>query len=121
MVQVLTENDDIVLVQNTNSRIPVSGFFTLPAPGLYVIEATSYDIDETGSYNLTLTSSTATLGNPIDGSTFFVTKHYEDFFGRQPDAPGLQFWVNGINSCDALALCRQVKRIDTSAAFFFID
>ncbi|MBA3513057.1 MAG: pre-peptidase C-terminal domain-containing protein [Pyrinomonadaceae bacterium] len=313
---VLTENDDIVLVQNTNSRIPVSGFFTLPAPGLYVIEATSYDIDETGSYNLTLTSSTstpmstvqfssatatapesgnafltvtrtgnqstlvsvgystsdgtaisnsdylpasgtidippgensrtivvhfindsvvepsesfnvtlnnpgtgvtigapssvvvtitdddvaiptidlqgriteggnglagvtvwllhqatqqtrstvtgsdgryqfsgallnnvyevipfkdgywfsppslvvvvgpsnlgditATLGNPIDGSTFFVTKHYEDFFGRQPDAPGLQFWVNGINSCDALALCR-VKRIDTSAAFF---
>ncbi|MFN2511546.1 MAG: M12 family metallo-peptidase [Pyrinomonadaceae bacterium] len=61
---------------------------------------------------------TATLGNPIDGSTFFVTKQYEDFFGRQPDAPGLAFWVNGINGCDPFAACRQVKRIDTSAAFF---
>ncbi|CAN5881371.1 hypothetical protein BH18ACI4_BH18ACI4_07970 [soil metagenome] len=110
---VVTENDDIVFAQNTNSRIPVSGFFTLPAAGVYLIESTSYDQDETGSYTLTLAP-----GNPIDGSQFFVTKHYEDFFGRQPDAPGLQFWTNGIDGCEPFASCRESKRIDTSAAFF---
>lgn len=114
---VLTQNDDIVFAQDTNSRIPVSGFFTIPAAGLYVIESTAYDDaqdrNELGSYTLTLTP-----GNPIDGSSFFVTKHYEDFFGRQPDASGLQFWTNGIDGCDPFASCRPVKRIDTSAAFF---
>lgn len=110
---VLTENDDIIFPGNINSRIPINGFFTLPAAGLYLIESTSFDDNETGSYTLTLTP-----GNPIDGSPFFVTKHYEDFFGRQPDAAGLQFWTNGINGCDPFASCRPAKRIDTSAAFF---
>jgi hypothetical protein len=57
-------------------------------------------------------------GNFIDETQFFVTQHYRDFFGREPDAPGLQFWVNNIESCGAEAACREVKRIDTSAAFF---
>jgi hypothetical protein len=114
---VLAENDDIVFGTETNSRIPVTGFFTLPTTGLYVIESTAYDSEdndnELGSYTLTLTTA-----NPIDVSQFFVTKHYEDFFGRQPDAAGLQFWINGIDACEPFALCRPVKRIDTSAAFF---
>ncbi|MBA2526105.1 MAG: pre-peptidase C-terminal domain-containing protein [Pyrinomonadaceae bacterium] len=113
---VLTENDDNG--QNLNSRIPVSGFFTLPAAGLYVIESTSFDDNEVGTYTLVLTAGASTPGNPIDGSQFFVTKHYEDFFGRQPDAPGLQFWVDGIDGCIPSPSCREVKRIDTSAAFF---
>ena len=56
--------------------------------------------------------------NPIDRSDFFVTQHYHDFLNRQPDADGLQFWTQGIESCGADAACREVKRIDTSAAFF---
>ena len=60
----------------------------------------------------------ATKGNDIDQSEFFVTKHYDDFFGRLPDSGGLVFWVNNIESCTFSVQCRQVKRIDTSAAFF---
>ncbi|MBV8858069.1 MAG: DUF4214 domain-containing protein [Acidobacteria bacterium] len=57
-------------------------------------------------------------GNPIDDATKFVTQHYHDFLNREPDPDGLAFWVGGITSCGADAGCREVKRIDTSAAFF---
>jgi hypothetical protein len=56
--------------------------------------------------------------NPNDISESFVRQHYHDFLGREPDAAGLAFWVNNIESCGADARCREVKRIDTSAAFF---
>ena len=57
-------------------------------------------------------------GNPIDVSETFVCQHYHDFLNRVPDAPGLDFWTNNIESCGADAGCRDVKRVDTSAAFF---
>jgi hypothetical protein len=56
--------------------------------------------------------------NPIDSSAFFVRQHYHDFLNREPDAAGLQFWTDNIEKCGADAQCREVKRIDTSAAFF---
>jgi hypothetical protein len=56
--------------------------------------------------------------NPIDPTLFFVRQHYADFLSRVPDGPGLQFWTEGIESCGADARCREVKHIDTSAAFF---
>ena len=56
--------------------------------------------------------------NPIDRTDFFVRQHYLDFLNREPDAAGLNFWTQGIESCGADAGCREVKRIDTSAAFF---
>jgi hypothetical protein len=56
--------------------------------------------------------------NLIDETTFFVTQHYRDFLGREPDAAGLKFWKDNIDSCGANTQCREVKRIDTSAAFF---
>jgi hypothetical protein len=56
--------------------------------------------------------------NQIDETTFFVRQHYLDFLGREPDASGLQFWTNNINSCGVNAQCREAKRVDTSAAFF---
>ena len=59
-----------------------------------------------------------TPANPIDDSAFFVRQHYLDFLGREPDAAGLQFWINNIESCGDNQQCREVKRIDTSAAFF---
>jgi Tol biopolymer transport system component len=53
------------------------------------------------------------------GSTaFFVRQHYRDFLGRDPDAAGLQFWTGEIESCGANQQCREVKRINVSAAFF---
>jgi hypothetical protein len=56
--------------------------------------------------------------NPVDDSTFFVRRHYADFLNREPDASGLAFWVNQIESCGASAQCREAKRIHVSAAFF---
>jgi hypothetical protein len=56
--------------------------------------------------------------NPIDSTSFFVRQHYRDFLNRDPDAAGLQFWSNEINSCVNDLQCREIKRINVSAAFF---
>ncbi len=56
--------------------------------------------------------------NPINDTTFFVRQHYLDFLGREPDAEGLEFWVDNIRSCGTDLRCREVKRINVSAAFF---
>jgi uncharacterized protein (TIGR03118 family) len=56
--------------------------------------------------------------NPIDDPAFFVRQHYLDFLNREPDTAGLNFWVNQITSCGADAACRDIKRINVSAAFF---
>ena len=93
--------------------------------------------DET--FNVTLSNPTGTLvlgspatagvtikdndngpaqANPIDDSQFFVRQHYHDFLSREPDAAGLAFWTNEIEKCGADAQCREVRRINVSAAFF---
>ena len=80
----------------------------------------SFSVNEITTYVNSFGSclSDAAAGNPIDDPTFFVTQHYRDFLSRQPDSSGLNFWVNNINSCGANPGCIEVKRIDTSAAFF---
>ncbi|HWW77851.1 MAG TPA: hypothetical protein VNZ44_20775, partial [Pyrinomonadaceae bacterium] len=45
-------------------------------------------------------------------------QHYVDFLNREPDADGFNFWVNEIEKCGSDAQCREVKRINVSAAFF---
>jgi uncharacterized repeat protein (TIGR01451 family) len=61
---------------------------------------------------------TPSSSNPIDDSTFFVRQHYHDFLSREPDAAGLAFWVHEIEKCGADSQCREVRRINVSAAFF---
>ncbi|HEV7681949.1 MAG TPA: TIGR03118 family protein [Pyrinomonadaceae bacterium] len=56
--------------------------------------------------------------NPIDDSIIFVRQHYLDFLNREPDSAGLNFWVNQIESCGTDAACREIRRINVSAAFF---
>jgi hypothetical protein len=58
-------------------------------------------------------------GNPIESDTFLVRQHYLDFLNREPDSAGLEFWVNNITACGLDEGCRERKRIDTSAAYFF--
>lgn len=60
----------------------------------------------------------APVANPVDTSSFFVRQHYLDFLNREPDNAGLNFWVNEIESCGGDAQCREIKRINVSAAFF---
>ncbi len=61
---------------------------------------------------------TANGVNPVDTSSFFVREHYIDFLNREPDASGLNFWINNINGCAPQPSCIEVQRINTSAAFF---
>ncbi len=56
--------------------------------------------------------------NPVDDSAFFVRQHYRDFLNREPDPEGLAFWTGEIEQCGADAPCREVKRVNVSAAFF---
>jgi glucose/arabinose dehydrogenase len=60
----------------------------------------------------------STPSNRIGETEFFVRQHYHDFLSREPDPDGFQFWVNEIEKCGADAQCREVKRINVSAAFF---
>jgi hypothetical protein len=57
-------------------------------------------------------------GNPVDSTPDYVRQNYLDFLNRAPDASGFQFWSQGLDGCGADASCVQVKRVDTSAAFF---
>jgi hypothetical protein len=62
--------------------------------------------------------SPESTGNPIDDDIKFVTQHYRDFLNREPDAPGLAFWVSQIASCGSNAQCREARRVNVSGAFF---
>jgi hypothetical protein len=65
-----------------------------------------------------ISSTFAESSNPIDDSHTFVRQHYLDFLNREPDAAGWEFWIGKIESCGQDVQCREVKRIDTSAAYF---
>src|SRR3712207_8811339 len=56
--------------------------------------------------------------NPIDDTDYFVHQHYSDFLSRLPDTSGFLFWTDEIDNCGADAQCKEVKRINVSAAFF---
>jgi hypothetical protein len=61
--------------------------------------------------------------NAIEGAESFVREHYHDFLNREPDAAGLAFWTGEIAQCESRPeverqRCREVKRINVSAAFF---
>lgn len=57
-------------------------------------------------------------GNDIDDSHYFVEQHYRDFFDREADDSGLDFWEHQITSCGDDSGCRERARINTSGAFF---
>jgi probable HAF family extracellular repeat protein len=72
----------------------------------------------TATVTVAANDTPAPASNPIDDAQFFVRMNYHDFLGRRPDDPGLNFWTGGITACGSNVGCRDVKRIDTSAAFF---
>jgi hypothetical protein len=66
----------------------------------------------------TPTPTPTPAANPLDQTSFFVAQHYRDFLGREPDAAGLQFWTGEIENCGTDQQCREMKRVNVSAAFF---
>jgi hypothetical protein len=71
----------------------------------------------TATFTITDDSPESTT-NPLDDDIKFVTQHYRDFLNREPDAPGLAFWVSQIASCGSNAQCREAQRVNVSGAFF---
>lgn len=67
---------------------------------------------------VTIVDAGARSGNVIDDSREFVCQHYHDFLNRQSDQAGEDFWTQNIEQCGSNAQCRQVFRVETSAAFF---
>ena len=83
--------------------------YTLSPLGFPIqVGVSAYDVGEV----------TAVKANRIEETSFFVAQHYRDFLGREPDAGGLNFWINEIEGCGVDTGCREVKRINVSAAFF---
>jgi len=79
-------------------------------------------LNSPATVTVTINSNDAGNGpNPVRdasfSSDFFVRQHYVDFFNREADGPGLNFWKNQIDSCADQA-CRELRRINVSAAFF---
>jgi hypothetical protein len=70
------------------------------------------------TFNGTVDIGAYEAGNPIDEASFFVKQQYLDFLNRQPDQSGWDFWTNQITSCGSDAQCIQVRRVNTSGAFF---
>jgi hypothetical protein len=87
---------------------------------VYLDGTTGTRLGEAYFSNVSITDNdqAPTSANPADDSAFFVRQHYRDFLGRDPDAAGLAFWTNEIEKCGADAQCREVRRINVSAAFF---
>ena len=73
--------------------------------------------DYLGSWQPLLISTS----NPVDDAQFFVRQHYEDFFSREPDPSGFEFWTNEITSCGSDAKCIDTKRQNVSAAYRSAD
>jgi hypothetical protein len=64
------------------------------------------------------TAADSISGNDIDDSHYFVEQHYRDFFDREADDSGHDFWEDQITSCGDDSACRERARINTSGAFF---
>jgi hypothetical protein len=74
---IVNENDDLWLGEQTNSRIPCTNvptgpcaieFYPLPQTGTYIIIATSFSSGDSGAYSLTLTSEPLLLTAQVTDS-----------------------------------------------------
>jgi hypothetical protein len=72
----------------------------------------------TMTVNIADNDGSSQVPNPIDSTVFFVRQHYADFLSRDPDTSGLNFWTFEIEQCVTDTQCREVKRINVSAAFY---
>lgn len=84
------------------------------------------------TFTVTINSDESVNGaNPVKNASFdndfFVRQQYVDFFNREPDAGGLNFWKGQLAECEGNPLpggfpdaqtCRDIRRVNVSAAFF---
>jgi len=80
---------------------------------------TGATLGSTSTTTVTISDTEVTGANPLDGASsnqFFVRQQYIDFLGREPDAAGLQGWLNILNSCQQGDT--RCDRIEVSSGFF---
>ncbi|HEV7904625.1 MAG TPA: DUF4214 domain-containing protein [Pyrinomonadaceae bacterium] len=75
-------------------------------------------LDTQTDATLTIGDNDATLPtqNPVDADSFFVTMHYIDFLGREPEPSGFAAWTNVLRGC--INNTSDCDRITVSSAFF---
>jgi hypothetical protein len=71
---VLEENDDILLGEETDSRIPLADFFQVPQTGIYVISATSFGSEDAGAYTLKLSDNSAASTVSFSSAAYVVNE-----------------------------------------------
>jgi hypothetical protein len=98
--------DDTFAETDETLTVNLSGGSGASLGGQSTITITIHDVDPPGGTT------------PINLTDFFVRQQYLDFLNREPDSAGFNFWRNNINNCSPQPSCIEVKRIDTSAAFF---
>jgi hypothetical protein len=105
-----------------SSGSSVSHWDTSLAPNQLMEPANSGDLRHTVATPADLTGSQLRdIGwsfNSIGDVGFFVRQHYLDFLNREPDTAGLDFWTNNIFACGLDEACAEVRRVNTSGAFF---
>jgi Zn-dependent metalloprotease len=81
----------------------------------------------TSSATVTITDNdtTPSTTNPIDGVEFFIRQQYADLLNRQPDATGLQNWINTLSGCPNGGFgeppASNCDRLHVAAGFFQSD
>jgi hypothetical protein len=129
LVNAVSVNSPFVAVSNVRQvagfGIPVISFDVNPSeltpPGDYSVRlqtSAGQVAYVSGGLTVDLPVGVPAGQNLLDDSQFFVAQHYRDFLSREPDTSGLAFWTNEIEQCGTDAQCREVKRINVSAAFF---
>ncbi|MFL6282471.1 MAG: matrixin family metalloprotease [Pyrinomonadaceae bacterium] len=129
VVNSVTVNSPFLTVSNVQQvagfGIPVLSFDLNPSeltpPGEYSVRlqtSTGQVAYVSGGLTVDLPVGVTAGQNLADDSDFFVAQHYRDFLSREPDTAGLAFWTHEIEQCGTDAQCRDVKRVNVSAAFF---
>jgi hypothetical protein len=103
--------------------IPVTDDSYVEAPESFTValaNATNASLGTPATATVTITDNdSAGQANPVDNSSFFIRQQYLDFLVREPDAGGLQFYLNILNGCGATDdPCIRYTRGALSANFF---
>jgi len=108
--------------QYSFDNLDTNGFYTVtPSRANYTFSPAIRNFSSLGEHTdaaFTGIPDGGTSTNAIDSTEFFVRQQYVDFLSREPDEAGFNFWSDQVRSCGTDAACLEVKRINTSAAFF---
>ena len=119
-----TKTITVLIIDDSYGEDPETFNMTLTAPVGCVLGTTpSVVVTINSNESVPGTHGPNLMKDPNFNNEFFVRQHYFDFLNRDPDPGGLAFWKGDIDQCETRPpaerqACREVKRINVSAAFF---